>query len=63
MILIQVKNTFAWLPIKTENSGWVWLKKVLKYVDDNPIYYLGLTSEVKYILPNMSDDYLSALVK
>jgi len=50
MIAIDSKTVIAWLPVKTENKGWVWLKKVIKETDANTESYLGLLPEVKYIL-------------
>lgn len=41
---------FAWRPVKTQNAGWVWLKRVRRIIDERPEVYLGLLTEYSYFL-------------
>ena len=43
---------FAWHPVKTDNAGWVWWKWVIRTIDDRPVVYQGLLSEITYTLPD-----------
>ena len=46
---IYIDKWFAWKPVKTINFGWVWLKKLTRIIDERPLVYLGLLTEVTYI--------------
>lgn len=37
---IHTYNTFAWIPTHTTNAGWVWLRPIIKIVDERPEVYL-----------------------
>lgn len=39
---------FAFLPVRTEDKKWVWLRWVKRTVDDRPLVYLGLLTEYTY---------------
>lgn len=39
---ITTDKWFAWHPVKTENSGWIWLKIVARTIDERGEVYLGL---------------------
>ena len=41
---------FAWYPVKTTNSGWVWWKYVDRTTDERPEVYMGLLTEYTYKL-------------
>ena len=45
---IKVGKWFAWRPVRTKNSGWVWLRWVTRVVDQRPEHYLGLLPEYTY---------------
>lgn len=45
---ITTARWFAWKPVKTSNKGWVWLKTVIRTVDDRPLVYQGLLEEYYY---------------
>lgn len=47
-----IKKWFAWYPVFTENSGWVWFKTVYKKIDYRPLKHLGLHEEVTFIKIN-----------
>jgi hypothetical protein len=45
---LPVDKWFALLPVKTVNSGWIWLKIVDRICDDRPEKYLGLLPTYTY---------------
>ena len=45
---IHTYNSFAWLPTHTINAGWVWLRPIMKTVDERPEVYLGLLPQTTY---------------
>jgi hypothetical protein len=47
---ITTSNWFAWRPVKTNNSGWVWLKTVNRTIDKRPHIYQGLLETYSYCL-------------
>jgi len=47
---VKTSDWFAWKPVKTEDSGWVWLKTVSRTVDDRPLVYMGLLTQYSYKL-------------
>lgn len=47
---IKTYKWFAWKPVKTTNTGWVWFKYVDKTIDERAEVYLGLLPEYYYCL-------------
>lgn len=45
---INIDYWFAWRPVNTVNSGWVWLIPVIRTIDSRDEAYLGLLSTYSY---------------
>lgn len=45
---VCLSRIYALIPRKTDDAGWVWLKKIWRVVDYRPFVYLGLLESYTY---------------
>lgn len=47
---VTFSNEIAWIPVKTQDSGWVWLHYVDVITDHRPEIFLGLLPTKEYFI-------------
>lgn len=45
---VNTTKWFAWYPVKTQDSGWVWWKTINRTIDERDEVYLGLLPQTFY---------------